>query len=111
MQAENNPLNLTYTQEMEEQDKLWENEAEDLEIMEELQIDIIAQAKRNGWDGYFITFDWGNEVITEVYDSLEEFKDVQLGKVEVEDNIAGNCRGVIWLLNKHYTYLQKEKGN
>lgn len=109
--SKDNLLHLTYTQAMQEQDFLWEMEQEDFETMINLHIDIIVEAKQKGWTGFSTTYESSDEVITEVFDDLKQYQDCLKGVVELEDNMSGNCRGLIWLLNKHYMYLQKEKGN
>ena len=64
---------IKYTNQMKEQDFLWQNAKEDLRIMFSLQQNILEQAKALGWQGYAITYEVNNEeVVTDVYLNKED---------------------------------------
>jgi len=71
-------IKLTYTNEMKIQDVLWEDEREDLSVMERLQRTLVDDAIRQGWTGYAnIYIACKNEVIAELYKDKESDEDVK----------------------------------
>ena len=89
-------MNLTYTKEMEQQDKLWKTEEEDLVLMEKLQNDIKNEAIEKGFKGAIDIYEASNEIVSEVYSSEEEFKQASKGEIDFGgENMAGNCQYLI----------------
>ena len=64
---------LTYTEEMEEQDKLHEDEIEDIETMKELHRQIVLEAVSKGWKGYAEFMTYNGETTTELYPDIETY--------------------------------------
>ena len=62
---------LTYTKEMEEQDKLWDAARADTEVMAMLQRQIIDEAKERGWEGHAIIWNTDSESVIDVADTEE----------------------------------------
>ena len=63
---------LTYTKEMEEQDKLWDAARDDTEVMAMLQRQIIDEAEEEGWEGHAVIWEADSESIMDVADTEEE---------------------------------------
>lgn len=63
---------LTYTKEMEEQDKLWDAARDDTEEMAMLQKQIINEAKEKGWKGHAVIWQADSESMIDVADTEEE---------------------------------------
>ena len=86
-------MKIEYTKEMEIQDKLWDKEQEDLEQMNKLQWQIIADFLRSGNKErlHFKVYLEGNESIVDVYNELNIARDGQ-----IEGAIScGNCKTLI----------------
>ena len=86
-------IKLTYTEEMKEQDNLWNEGNEDFNIMARLYNEIIEEAKTKGFNGYACIYDGGQEKLCTIYKNEEEQELAKLGKVEVED--VGYCKPLI----------------
>lgn len=67
-----NNFKLTYTKEMEEQDKLWDEAREDTEAMAMLQKQIINEAKEKGWTGHAVIWEADSESVIDIADTEEE---------------------------------------
>lgn len=80
---------LTYTDEMKKQDELWKKEEEDLEIMEQLQRQVIYEAKVKGWEGSAVFWEGANESIVDIAENEEEHEKGN----EVES--YGYCKALI----------------
>ena len=50
---------LTYTDEMKKQDELWKTEEENIAIMEQLQRQVVYEAKAKGWKGSAVLWKGG----------------------------------------------------
>lgn len=86
-------IKLTYTEVMKEQDKLWEGEIEDRNLMESLFNQIIKEAKTKGFTGYCKVYQGPGECICEVFDSEEEFN--KLFHTDEERDMLGFCKALI----------------
>ena len=75
-------IKLTYTERMQEQDKLWDGEKEDLYIMETLMNEIIEEAKTKGFTGNAIIYDGEKEKITEIFENKKQLELARLGKID-----------------------------
>lgn len=84
-----NKFKLTYTDEMKKQDKLWDTESEDVNVMEQLQKQIIDEAKAKGWKGVAVFWQGINQSIVDIANSQEEYENDS----GIESH--GNCRSVI----------------
>lgn len=73
----NQMVKLTYTDEMKEQDKLWENEEENTTVMERLFNEIVEEAIGKGFTGYCVIYQGPEECICEVFDSKEQYIELQ----------------------------------
>lgn len=93
-------MKLTYTEEMKEQDELWERKNEDLVLMKKLQKDIEIEAKQKGFTGEVICYEVDKEIISEVYKSAEELALVQYGKLVLFNNVCGHCESLIRIIEK-----------
>jgi uncharacterized membrane protein len=91
---------LTYTSEMKEQDKLWESENESLIVMKRLQKEIIAEAVSKGFKGIVDTYTLANEVITEVFDSLEDLEKERETGNGYQIATCGYCKSLIEILEE-----------
>lgn len=87
---------LTYTDEMRKQDELWETEEENIELMEQLQRQVIYEAKAKGWKGSAVFWKGGNESIVDIAENEEEHQ--HGNKVES----FGYCKS---LINKIEAYM------
>lgn len=98
----NKGFEVQYTQEMEEQDLLWEEEKEDTEKMKELQESIINEAKEQGWNGYAYLYTHENESIVELYPSKDFYQRAANGEngYDGEGKYTGNCRSLIKNFNE-----------
>lgn len=97
----NRPVKLTYTDEMQVQDHLWESGNEDSKIMKNLQEAIVKEAKEKGFEGVTMTFiaDWTDEAITEVFDSEESMKkELKTGCGNHLIGTTSNCSTLIEIL-------------
>jgi hypothetical protein len=94
-------MKLDYTDRMKEQDKLWETESEDTNIMENLFNDIIRQAKQKGFNGYYVIYQVNNECVCEIYNSEEEYEKCCNGE-EDSEFLFGYCKPLIECLEKYY---------
>ena len=65
-------MKLTYTDEMQKQDKLWETEKEDTNIMLSLYDSIIQEAKQLGFNGIYESSICNGEAVIYIYDNEEE---------------------------------------
>ena len=65
-------VNLTYTEEMKEQDRLWETEQEDVKVMSRLYNQIIAEAKEKGFKGRCEYVEWGREMTCSIYENEDD---------------------------------------
>lgn len=85
-------IKLTYTKEMQEQDKLWNEDSEDYDIMEKLYNDIIAEARQKGFNGVVDIYR-NYEVVAGIFESEEEKEKLR----ENDDYItmAGYCKPLI----------------
>lgn len=92
---------LTYTTEMEKQDSLWEDEQENLEVMEMLQKSIINEATEKGFKGATFTYVVNeNEVITDVFESRQQMEEGYSYESDIEMPSCGNCKELIKVLEK-----------
>lgn len=74
---------------MRKQDKLWETEEENVELMGQLQRQVVYEAKAKGWKRSAVFWQGGNESIVNIADSEEEHR--QGNKVES----YGYCKALI----------------
>lgn len=86
-------VTLTYTDEMKEQDALWENEQEDLDIMESLFHELVNEAKENGYTGIARIYRKPDETICELFQSEDELTVSDLTDREVE--MYGYCKPLL----------------
>lgn len=100
-------IKLTYTDSMKEQDELWKTEKEIPEIMLSLQKDIVKESEQKGFTGIveFWDWEWGNEIVAQIYENQKEYDDCELGILDLEgENMTGNCASLIryleYVLNK-----------
>lgn len=88
---------LNYTDEMRQQDKLWETEEEDLDKMIELYKQIMNEAVNKGFKGKYELYICRNEAIATVWENSERI-------IEEEVESFGFCRPLIshleWELNR-----------
>ena len=95
----NELIKLTYTKEMEEQDRLWETEEEDTVVMERLFKEIVKEAKEKGFTGYCDIYQGPGEAICEIFTTEEEY---ELSLVEMQDTfMVGYCKPLIEGLEKY----------
>lgn len=87
-------IKLTYTEEMKEQDRLWQNEEENLETMKKLYLEIIAEAKEKGFEGVVDIYDVSGEMLCEIFKNEEELRLARLGEYEDFDSV-GYCKPLI----------------
>lgn len=85
---------LNYTQEMKEQDKLWESEREDLEVMERLYNEIISEAKSKGFKGIARIYNGTTEKLIEIFETKEEMLKADNGEV-IAQQTFGYCKPLI----------------
>lgn len=87
-------VQLTYTDQMKEQDIAWNIAEENLELMIRLHETILNEARTLGWNGYAITYTYeypnDSETVTEIYTSERDWID---GKEPLE--IVAPCRLLI----------------
>lgn len=83
---------------MQKQDKLWNKEKEDLNIMEKLYNKILKDAKDKGFKGIANIYDGGDEKLIEIFRNKEEQELAALGKKDV--NTFGYCKPLISHLEK-----------
>lgn len=91
---------LTYTNEMKEQDLLWENEAEDFEVMEKLFHQIVNEAKEKGFKGYVLVYKTDIEVLAEVFESKDQYEKAIEGLFNDYESTS-KCKTLIEILEKH----------
>ena len=97
---------LTYTDEMKKQDELWKTEEENIAIMEQLQRQVVYEAKAKGWKGSAVFWKGGNESIVDIAENEEEH---QHGN-EVES--FGYCKALINKIEADMgTHVRKEDKN
>ena len=89
---------LTYTREMQIQDKLWVDAKEDLTIMEKLYHQIVEEAKTKDFKGIVEIFDGEDEKLAEVFKSEEQLNLAKIGKEEVPT--FGYCKPLIEYLQE-----------
>lgn len=94
-------MKLTYTEEMNKQDELWKSENEDTKIMENLFNEIMDEAKKLGFNGYYLIYQGALECICELYDSKEEYEECCKGEASTEF-MFGYCKPLIKCLEEHY---------
>lgn len=82
---------LTYTDEMKKQDELWKEEEEDLELMEQLQRQVIYEAKAKGWKGYAVFWKGENESVVDIAENEDEAWSPYSSEVES----FGYCKALI----------------
>lgn len=83
-------IKLTYTDEMKEQDLLWQTENEDLDVMERLYKGIIKEAQQKGFKGHYEIYKCNGECICEIYKDIEQYNNN-----EDSDIIVGYCKPLI----------------
>lgn len=90
-------LKLTYTEEMKEQDRLYENEQEDRDVMERLHNNILGEAKRMGFTGVaeVINYNDWHGVNTELFHSQEDLEKERQTGDGLQIAICGYCRALI----------------
>lgn len=100
-----------YTDEMKEQDALWDSGKEDVEIMAKLQKQIVKQAYEQGFEGKVFYHKFEDEHVTEVYNTYEDWykenhfdENGQLYTDFEESYTSGTCRGLI----EHFKGITKE---
>ena len=92
-------LKLTYTDEMILQDKLWKTQSEDLDVMENLYGQIIAEAKEKGFNGVAYIYSVGSEMLCQIFNSEKEKEQADLGVFSNFDEV-GYCKVLIEALEK-----------
>lgn len=92
-------IELTYTEEMKKQDKLWKAEKEDSNLMEKLFHQIANEAKEKGFTGYCSIYQADNECICEIFHNKEEYKKASLSGEAVYHSF-GFCKALIEELEK-----------
>ena len=104
----NELIKLTYTKEMEKQDKLWETEEEDTVVMERLFKEIVKEAKEKGFTGYCDIYQGPGEAICEIFTTKEEY---ELSVSTMMDTLmVGYCKPLMEYLEKYLnTNLSKTK--
>ena len=85
---------------MEEQDKLWQEEKENLNTMEKLYNQIIAEAKNKGFKGVSEIYDGENEKCIDIFENQEQKELCKQGSLMAEWETFGYCKPLI-------TYLEK----
>ena len=94
-------IKLTYTEEMRNQDLLWETESEDTKVMEKLFEKIISEAKEKGLKEYCYIWQGDKECLCNVYESEEDWDN---GKEPIVEGV-GYCKPLIKyledMLNQH----------
>lgn len=86
-----NEVKLTYSDQMKEQDTLWDTAIEDLKSMIKLHESILNEARSMGWNGYAVTYTIDDpETVTELYKNERDWKD---GKAPLE--ISAPCKRLI----------------
>ena len=94
---------LTYTDEMRKQDELWKTEEENVELMEQLQRQVVYEAKAKGWEGSVVFWRGGNESIVDIAENEEEHEKGN----EVES--FGYCKALINKIEADMgTYVRNE---
>lgn len=88
---ESSLIKLTYTDEMKEQDALWEKENEDVQVMERLYKEIIKEAREKGFKGYEVIYEYNGECVCEIYENVEQYNDND----NDSDFMAGYCKPLI----------------
>lgn len=84
-------IKLNYTDEMKEQDLLWKNEEEDLEVMEKLYKEIIKEAQEKGFKGHYVIYEYNGECICKIYEDIEHYNNND----EDSDVMVGYCKPLI----------------
>lgn len=97
-------IKLTYTDEMKEQDLLWETEQENFETMKKLYIQIMNEGKAMGFTGVYSIYVI-DEAVIEIYENEAEKEKCSEGKAEIE-SIFGYCKPLI-----HYLESVLNKSN
>lgn len=85
---------LTYTEEMQVQDALWNDEKEDLVVMEKLYEAIIKEAKEKGFTGATYIYCVSGEMLCQIFANEEEKKQATLGIFEDYEEV-GHCKPLI----------------
>lgn len=90
-------LKLTYTEEMKEQDRLYEDEQENSEIMERLHNSIVEEAKSKGFKGVADIINYNDEhgVSTELFHSQEDLEEERQRGNGLQIAICGYCGALI----------------
>lgn len=97
---------LTYTDEMRKQDELWKTEEENIEFMEQLQRQVIYEAKAKGWKGSAVFWKFENKSLVDIAENEEEH---ERGN-EVES--FGYCKALINKIEADMgTHVRKEDKN
>lgn len=84
-------IKLSYTEEMKNQDLLWESESEDTNVMEALFEKIISEAKEKGLKEHCYIWQGDKECLCSVYESEE---DCDNGKEPIVEGV-GYCKPLI----------------
>ena len=79
---------------MQKQDRLWESENEDIHVMKELYDAIVGEAKRKGFNGHVITYEYNGELIAEVFESYEQYEMACNGEIN-DLPLVGHCKPLI----------------
>lgn len=87
-------IKITYTEEMQENDRLWQEEKEDIELMLKLYGEIYNEAKEKGFTQLVEIYDAGNEGIVDVYLDEEDMELCRLGTNEPAGSF-GYCKPFI----------------
>jgi len=90
---------LSYTNEMKEQDLLWENEGEDFDVVEKLFHQIVSEAKEKGFKGHVLIYKTDIEVLAEVFESKDQYEKAIDGLFDDYESTS-KCKTLIELLEK-----------
>lgn len=91
-------IKLTYSNDMQEQDLLWKTEEENFDVMKELYLQVMKEAKEKGFNGIHHIYEH-NEAIIEIYENETEKKKCENG--EQEASMFGYCKALI----SHLEYI------
>lgn len=94
---------LTYSNEMDIQDSLYEIESEDKVQMTKLHRSIVSEAVKNGWKGVAEFIDYGDEVVTNIYPNKETQEECSLGISDYDSISYGKCSSLIKALEEDMT--------
>lgn len=94
------PVRLTYTEEMRDQDRLYEIEKEDRTTMERLHKSIVKEAIHKGFKGAAETINYNdnNGVITEVFRTQNDLEKERLTGDGLQIASCGYCHALINVL-------------